>query len=466
MRLINNDEVNQVLRMADCIRVQGRGIQGLVDYGAIHRPRVDLYYPAEGPESYFRWGSMEGASSQYFAIRMKSDIVSWPKTDDGGWTEEKHCIEPGTYCGLIFLLSTKNGEPLALINDGLLQHFRVGGGAGIGAKYLSREDSEVVGLIGSGGMARTFLDAFCCVRPIKECRVYSPTKGHKEAFAEEMSDKLGIRVVAVSGPQKAIAGADIVSSATDSMVPVYDAAWLEEGQHVTNLGRREMPEEAISRFDVVVRQGVAGLQMKQTDIFQAERGHSPAAASSVAPLSNSVSYQKRIHRQDLVVIVPNLWIVERVAISQSSKILSPVSVRVERRVIRSRFIGTWETKGCSFRQSVVWCTKKDYRTKYGPGYSYRLAPARYTGLVRMSPKAKVEAVSANADHDFSKLNLDVIRVVRDHGVEADAHFGTTVQHLHHIKRTRPDKIFVRCTCSPSRGFTSGTPSVILSGVDP
>ena len=277
MRLINNDEVNQVLQMADCIRVQEEAFRGLVDYGAIHRPRVDLYYPAEGPESYFRWGSMEGASSQYFAIRMKSDIVSWPKTDDGGWTEQKHCIEPGTYCGLIFLLSTKNGEPLALINDGLLQHFRVGGGAGIGAKYLSREDSEVVGLIGSGGMARTFLDAFCCVRPIKECRVYSPTKGHKEAFAEEMSDKLGIRVVAVSGPQKAIAGADIVSSATDSMVPVYDAAWLEEGQHVTNLGRREMPEEAISRFDVVVRQGVAGLQMKQTDIFQAERGHSPAA---------------------------------------------------------------------------------------------------------------------------------------------------------------------------------------------
>jgi alanine dehydrogenase len=220
---------------------------------------------------------MEGASSEYFAIRMKSDIVSWPKSDDGGWTEEKHCIERGTYCGLIFLLSTKNGEPLALINDGILQHFRVGGGAGIGAKYLSREDSEVIGLIGSGGMARTFLEAFCCVRSIKACRVYSPTNGHKEAFAEEMSAKLGIEVIPVSNPREAIAGADIVSSATDSMVPVYDAAWLEPGQHVTNLGRREMPEEAISRFDVVVRQGVAGLQMKQSDIFQAERGHSPAA---------------------------------------------------------------------------------------------------------------------------------------------------------------------------------------------
>lgn len=292
MKLINNAEVSKVLTMADCIRVQEEAFRGLVDYGAVHRPRVDLYYPAEDADSYFRWGSMEGASSNYFAIRMKSDIISWPRTDGGGWTEEKHCIEPGTYCGLIFLLSTKNGEPLALINDGILQHFRVGGGAGIGAKYLSREDSEVIGLIGSGGMARTFLEAFCCVRPIKECRVYSPTSDHKEAFAEEMSARLGIDVIPVSGPREAIAGADIVSSATDSMIPVYDAAWLEPGQHVTNLGRREMPEEAISRFDVVVRQGVAGLQMKQTDIFQAERGHSPAAFIGGTPEQQRVIPEK------------------------------------------------------------------------------------------------------------------------------------------------------------------------------
>jgi protein-tyrosine-phosphatase len=44
----------------------------------------------------------------------------------------------------------------------------------------------------------------------------------------------------------------------------------------------------------------------------------------------------------------------------------------------------------------------------------------------VSLKAKVEAVSANTDHDFSKVNKGVIRVVRDYGVEADAHFGKTV----------------------------------------
>ena len=277
MRLINNDEVNRVLTMADCIRVQEAAFRKIPDGGAIHRPRIDLYYPSAHPESYFRWGSMEGANDGYFAIRMKSDIVSWPRAEDGSWTEEKYCMEPGTYCGLIFLVSTRNGEPLAFINDGVLQHMRVGGGAGIGAKYLSREDSSVVGMIGSGGMARTFLDAFCCVRPIQRCHVYSHNASNSERFAEEMTERLGIEVIAVDSPREAVRGADIVSSATDSMTTVYDAQWLEPGQHVTNLGRREMPEAAMNRFDVVVRQGTAGLHMLQTERFQAERGHSPAA---------------------------------------------------------------------------------------------------------------------------------------------------------------------------------------------
>jgi alanine dehydrogenase len=81
----------------------------------------------------------------------------------------------------------------------------------------------------------------------------------------------------VDSPREAVRGADILSSCTDSMRPVYNAEWIENGMHVTNLGRREMPDAAMNRFDVVVRQGIAGLQMKETERFQAERGLSPAA---------------------------------------------------------------------------------------------------------------------------------------------------------------------------------------------
>lgn len=62
---------------------------------------------------------MEGACRTLgvFAIRVKSDMATWP----GGLTEEKFCVEPGTFCGLVLVFSTRNGVPLAIINDGVLQ---------------------------------------------------------------------------------------------------------------------------------------------------------------------------------------------------------------------------------------------------------------------------------------------------------------------------------------------------------
>jgi alanine dehydrogenase len=287
--IIDNELVSQLLTMDDCIRVQEDAFTKLPSGGAIHRPRIDMYFPCEREDGYFRWGTMEGANDGYFAIRMKSDIITWPKDQSGNWTEEKYCREPGTYCGLILLISTRTAEPLAFINDGVLQHMRVAGGAGIGAKYLARADSHVVGMLGSGGMARAYLEAFKCVRDIKLCKVFSPSPANREAFARDMAKRLDIEVRAVADPREAVRGADILSSCTDSMQPVYDADWIEKGMHVTNLGRREMPDRAMDKFDVVVRQGTAGLQMKQSERFQAERGLSPAAF-----LGGTVEEMKRI----------------------------------------------------------------------------------------------------------------------------------------------------------------------------
>lgn len=277
MLIINNDDVKSLLTMPDCIAAQDAAFRQLASGEAMHRPRIDMYMPCDRDDGYYRWGSMEGANGGYFAIRMKSDIITWPKDAQGGWSEDKYCREPGTYCGLVLLMSTRNAEPLAIINDGNLQHMRVGGGAGIGVRYLSRENSHSVGMIGSGGMARTFLEAFCSVREITSCKVYSPSAQNRERYAREMSDKLGIAVTAVSSAREAVRGVDILSSCTDSMEPVYEADWIEPGMHVTNLGRREVSEAAIEKFDVVVRQGTAGIQLPQSEQFQAEIGHSPAA---------------------------------------------------------------------------------------------------------------------------------------------------------------------------------------------
>jgi ornithine cyclodeaminase/alanine dehydrogenase-like protein (mu-crystallin family) len=277
MLIIDNATALELLAMPDCIRVIETAFCGLPSGRAIIRPHVNLYYPCARDDGYFRWGSMEGASDGYFAIRMQSDIVFWPRDERGNWSEDKYCMRPGTYCGLVLLISTSDGEPLAIINDGAVQQMRVGATAGIGAKYLARSDACTVGIIGSGRMARTYLEAFTHVRTIEECRVYSLDAARRERFAAEMGARLGIRVVAVDDPRAAVHGVDIFASCTDSMQPVYESGWLEPGMHVTNLQIYELPADLDERCDVVVRQGPGGLELPESERFQRFRGHSAAA---------------------------------------------------------------------------------------------------------------------------------------------------------------------------------------------
>ena len=71
-----------------------------------------------------------------------------------------------------------------------------------------------------------------------------------------------------------------------------------------------------------------------------------------------------------------------------------------------------------------------------------MALARHQGLAEMTTKMKVEAVSTDIEHRFSKMNTNVIQLVRERGVEDDAHFGQTVQHLHLIKKD-PSQVNLR-----------------------
>jgi ornithine cyclodeaminase/alanine dehydrogenase-like protein (mu-crystallin family) len=277
MLFIHNDVVAKLLTMRECIEVQEHAFRQVPSGGAIQRPRLDMYVPCERDDGYYRWSTVEGTSDGILAVRMKSDVVTWPVGKDGAWRESKYCVEPGTYAGFILLLSTRNGEPLAFINDGVLQHMRVGGGAGIGAKHLARTNAETVGLLGSGGMARTYLEGFQAVRPIRHVKVFSPTAANRIRFAEEMSETLGIPVESVDTAREAVRGVDILATCTDSMSPTFAAEWLEPGMHVTMLGPREISREVLARCDVKIRQGSGGLKLPESERVLAERGHSPMA---------------------------------------------------------------------------------------------------------------------------------------------------------------------------------------------
>lgn len=257
MLLIDNDTTAQVLRMPDVLRVLDRAYRGLADGSTLCRPRIDLRYPVGDGRRVYQFGTMEGgsASSGYHAIRLKSDVLD--EVEHGGTrTQEKHCVAPGTYCGLVLLFSTRTGEPLALLNDGVLQHMRVGADSAIGTGLAARPEARVLGLLGSGGMARTHLEAVLEVRALQRVQVYSPTRAHRERFAAETAERFGLEVVAVDEPRAAFRGADVVMACTDAAADVVVGDWLEPGTHVTAIGGRP-DDRARARFDVWVRLGTA-----------------------------------------------------------------------------------------------------------------------------------------------------------------------------------------------------------------
>lgn len=260
--LIDNDVTRRVLRTADAVEVLEDAFADLATGDAVFQPRTDLVSPVtdsgddygwdEEPE-WYTWGSHLGATRDppRLALRFKSDILSL-ETDGDTVLRRKYNVEPGTYMGFVMLFDSSTGALLALLNDGELQHVRVGATAGVACDRLARPDAETVGILGSGGMARTYLEAFDAVRDLTRATVYSPTTEHREAYAAEMSDELGFAVEAVETPAAAMTGVDIAAACTDARTPVYEAEWLSPGAFVTNTMPTELTDEAYAAADRVV----------------------------------------------------------------------------------------------------------------------------------------------------------------------------------------------------------------------
>jgi alanine dehydrogenase len=286
MIFIDNQTVAKVLTMQDTLRVIENGHQELARGELAGRPRVDVYTETRRPEAFHRWGTMEGSSKslQRFAIRMKSDVVSWP-VKHGVKVEDKYCVKPGLYCGLIMLFSTDNGEPLAIINDGYLQHLRVGAQYGLGAKYLARQDAAVVGMLGSGGMAHSHLLAFAAVRKIHKVKIFSPNREHRERFARDMEQQLDAEMIPCNSAEEAAKDVDILATCTNAKEPTVHARMLEPGMHLTQVSG-EFAADVYAKLDVCIGGGPASQVVEGIGIDDA-RGFPTYLAGSGAALEQA-----------------------------------------------------------------------------------------------------------------------------------------------------------------------------------
>lgn len=237
--------------MSEAIAALEDGMRQCAQGQAIRRPRIDNFLPTHRAEEYFCFSSMEGGIREpgYYALRIKPEIVLFPP--GGSSRRLKYSSRMGLWGGLIFLYSVDNAELLAILNDGYVQHVRVAATGALGMKYLSAPNSRVMGIIGSGGMARTFALAAKETRPIERIQVFSPNREKLLTYCAEMGEKLSCEIIPASSAEDACHDADIVSCCTNSMVPVLKAEWLKPGSHVSHVAAWELGDDVYDRIGVV-----------------------------------------------------------------------------------------------------------------------------------------------------------------------------------------------------------------------
>ncbi len=262
--IIDNAAVEKVLTAADVNASLENAARELATGGAVNAPPYRVFTPREekdygakfppgGNPAHHAFTSLTGAIANLdvTADRIDSDVITYVERD--GRLQQRRV--PGTpdrkFCGLVYLYSSITGELLAIIHDGYLQKFRVAGTGAIGAKYLAREDSRVMGLLGTGWQAQAAVHCFAALGRLARIKVFSPTPGKKEAFAERMSAEAHIEVVPVASARDAVRGADVVYMATNSKDPVVLAEWLEPGQFVSNVSDVELELAGWERCDVL-----------------------------------------------------------------------------------------------------------------------------------------------------------------------------------------------------------------------
>lgn len=250
--LLNNDEIAQLISTKECVEILQEGYRECGLGRAAHRRRSNIIVPT-GEGKTFVFANFEGTviQSGYHAIRLRSDVNEW--LDEKGDRTTKWASRPGLYCGLALLYNIHTGELDGILNDGYLQVMRVGATSAVAGKYLSREDSSVLGIIGAGNQARSHAEAMCAIRSIKKIKVHSLRPQSREAFARAMEARLGVEVRPVETMEQAFGGSDIVCACTDSPRPFVKTSWLEPGMFLSSARPfGEVGREPLPAFDVAV----------------------------------------------------------------------------------------------------------------------------------------------------------------------------------------------------------------------
>ncbi|MGA7786238.1 MAG: NAD(P)-binding domain-containing protein, partial [Candidatus Acidiferrales bacterium] len=207
--LLKEKDVRELLTMSDAIAAVEEVMRRQAAGQAIVHPRHRLELPDKGFLHY-----MAGADVAAGLVGMKL-----------------YTSVHGALRFLVPLYRSGTGELIALVEADYLGLMRTGAASGVATRYMARQDSRTLGVIGTGYQASSQITAVAAVRKLNRVRVFGRDDERRARFAAEMSARMYINVEPAASAEEAVRGADIIVTATTALKSVLDGAWIAPGTH-------------------------------------------------------------------------------------------------------------------------------------------------------------------------------------------------------------------------------------------
>jgi len=185
---------------------------------------------------------------------------------------------------LLTLYDPRTGVPLAIIDATEITERRTGAVTAIGARYLARPGSKVLGHVGARGTAYSNVVMLDALFDFDEIRVTSRRQESRRQFGAELEDALGKPIRVLDTVEDVVRGADIVVEATrlEKPAPIVLTEWIAPGAMVVPYGTMSAVE--LSLTDVMDKIVVDDWAQCRQGQFGSLRAHVESGALSESNL--------------------------------------------------------------------------------------------------------------------------------------------------------------------------------------
>jgi len=242
--VLTKAQIESVINMEDVIEAVADGFKAFNSGKAIVPFPVALQVPEHSGDIHIKPGYIRGYPT--YTVKIAS-----------GFYDNARLNLPSSH-GMLLVFDAETGFPVCLeVDHCAITDLRTAAAGAVAARALAKETLDKVAVIGTGTQARLQIEALSKVRKFRALSVWGRNRPKAEQYSEEMAKRLGTAVRVAASVKEAVAGSDVIVTATMSTTPLVYADWISRGAHITAVGsdspeKQELDTAVLGKADKIV----------------------------------------------------------------------------------------------------------------------------------------------------------------------------------------------------------------------